>query len=86
MINIFWYDLKLWSFFKIKHKFSLFWKFIYIQQQLKYNIWCITGTLGIFDNNLQKTPFKNSFLWKLFLGINPFILSLKVYIKILQKN
>jgi hypothetical protein len=32
-----------------------------MQQWSKYNMWCISATLGIYNTKLQKTPFKNDF-------------------------
>jgi hypothetical protein len=41
-MNIFWYDLKLSSFFKTKHRIykesTNFYKFLFIQQQLRKTI------------------------------------------------
>jgi hypothetical protein len=69
-INIFWYDMKLSSFFKMKHKickeFLHFYKFIFIKKWLRKKF--IEAILIIFHNKLPKKSFKNHLYEKVFLG------------------
>jgi predicted phosphoadenosine phosphosulfate sulfurtransferase len=39
-------------------------KFIFIQQWLTQNMWCIGATICIFYNKLWNISFKNPFIWK----------------------
>jgi hypothetical protein len=39
-------------------------KFIFIQQWLKQNMWCIGVTICISNNKLQNISLKNPFIWK----------------------
>jgi hypothetical protein len=67
-MNIFYKDLKLSSFFKMKDKIckesDFFYKFLFITNILIF----FEATLTDFHNKLQKTSFKNSFIWKNYLG------------------
>jgi hypothetical protein len=58
-------------------KFAHFEKFLFIQQWLTQNMWYVGATICIFNNNLQKISFKNSFIWKNEKGLkninNPFV-------------
>jgi hypothetical protein len=58
-------------------KFYTLWKFIFIQQWLRWNMWSIGATIYTFNNKLQKISFKNSFIWKNEKGLkkthNPFV-------------
>jgi len=67
-INIFWYDFKLSSFFKMKHKickeFVHFYKFIFNKKTIKIFFWFIGAILIIFHNKLHK----KSLIWKSYVG------------------
>jgi hypothetical protein len=45
-------------------KCTHFTKFMFIQQRLTQNVWCIGVTICIFNNKLQNISLKNPFIWK----------------------
>jgi hypothetical protein len=64
IVHIFWYDLKLKSFFKVKIDFHHFKKITYIQQWSKHNMWCIKATKGIYlTTSCTKKIIHKCFIW-----------------------
>jgi len=67
-MNIFWYDLKLSSFFKMKHKIckesAKVYKFLFIKNLLKK----FEAALTNFHKKLQNNSFKISLIWKNYFG------------------
>jgi hypothetical protein len=45
------------------------WNFHIYSKWLTQNMWSIVATICIFNNNLQKISFKNSFIWKTEKGL-----------------
>jgi hypothetical protein len=70
-MNIFWFDLKLSSFFKMKQNLQGICKFLQIliySTMIRKKHWFIGGTLTIFHNKLQQISFKKSLYEELILG------------------
>jgi len=67
VVIIFWYDSKLWSILKMKHRIwqKLHTLKIHIYStRLTQNMWYVGLTICIFNKKLQKISLKISFIWK----------------------